>query len=76
MPYQVWVLSGVGNGFNKREGVWHGNIFGTYMHGPALARNPELADAVLQCAAGPLRPLSDPLADAFAKERRQTLTGN
>jgi CobQ-like glutamine amidotransferase family enzyme len=46
------------------------------MHGPALARNPELADAVLQCAAGPLRPFNDPLADAFAKERRQTLTGN
>ena len=76
MPPLGLVLSGVGNGFNKREGVWHGNIFGTYMHGPALARNPELADAVLQCAAGPLRPFSDPLADDFAKERRQTLTGN
>jgi len=66
----------IGNGFSKQEGVWHGNIFGTYMHGPALARNPELADAVLQCAAGPMRPFADPLADAFAKERRQSLAGN
>jgi CobQ-like glutamine amidotransferase family enzyme len=76
MPPLGLVLSGVGNGFSKQEGVWHGNIFGTYMHGPALARNPELADAVLQCAAGPLRPFNDPLADAFAKERQHTLTGD
>ena len=70
------VLSGVGNGFNQQEGVWHGNVFGTYMHGPALARNPELADAVLQCAVGPLRPFEDPLANALAFERRSTLAGN
>jgi lipid II isoglutaminyl synthase (glutamine-hydrolysing) len=76
MPPLGLVRSGVGNGFNKREGVWHGNVFGTYMHGPALARNPELADAVLQCAAGPLRPFDDPLADALPKNADSTLTGN
>jgi CobQ-like glutamine amidotransferase family enzyme len=75
MPALGKVRRGVGNGFESQEGVWHGNIFGTYMHGPALARNPELADAVLQCAIGPLRPFQDPFADALATERRNTLTG-
>ena len=76
MPSLGTVLSGSGNGFNKTEGVWHGNVFGTYMHGPALARNPELADTVLQCAVGPMRPFTDSLAQELAAERRHTLTGN
>ena len=67
------VLSGVGNGFDATEGVWHGNVMGTYMHGPALARNPELADSVLQCALGPIAQFDDEFAIAFAQERRQTL---
>ena len=74
MPPLGIVRSGVGNGFDKKEGVWHGNVFGSYMHGPVLARNPELADAVLQCAAGPLQEFDDELAQAFAQERRTTLT--
>ena len=73
MPPLGIVRSGVGNGFDKKEGVWHGNVFGSYMHGPVLARNPELADAVLQCAAGPLKAFDDELAQAFAQERRITL---
>ena len=76
MPPLGTVISGNGNGFNETEGVWHGNVFGTYMHGPALARNPELADAVLQSAAGLLRPFLDPMAQALAAERRHTLTGS
>ena len=73
MPPLGIVRSGVGNGFDKKEGVWHGNVFGSYMHGPVLARNPELADAVLQCAVGPLQAFDDELAQAFAQERRTTL---
>jgi CobQ-like glutamine amidotransferase family enzyme len=73
MPALGTVRSGIGNGFDGVEGVWHGNVFGTYMHGPALARNPELADAVLQCATGPLRAYEDAFADALAMERRNTL---
>ncbi len=73
MPALGRTLSGVGNGFDRTEGVWHGNVFGTYMHGPALARNPELADAVLQCAAGPVAQFNDELATALAQERRQAL---
>jgi hypothetical protein len=32
-------------------------VLGTYLHGPALARNPGLADLLLSWAAGPLEPL-------------------
>lgn len=68
------VISGIGNGFDRAEGVWQGNIFGTYMHGPALARNPELADALLESATGmKLEPFEDKWADQFATERRTSL---
>jgi CobQ-like glutamine amidotransferase family enzyme len=68
------VLSGIGNGFNQTEGVWHGNIVGTYLHGPGLARNPELADALIENATGTsLGLLQDRFADEFANERRMTL---
>lgn len=73
MPALGGTLSGVGNGFDDTEGVWHGNVFGTYMHGPALARNPEFADCVLQCAVGPMTSFNDELAQEFAQERRQVL---
>ena len=75
MPPLGTVINGNGNGFNETEGVWHGNVFGTYMHGPALARNPELADVVLQSAVGLLRPFLDPMAQALAAERRHALNG-
>lgn len=68
------VLSGIGNGFDGVEGVWHGNIIGTYMHGPGLVRNPELADILLASAVGELAEFHDPFAEALAAERRQTLT--
>lgn len=53
------VEHGVGNGTPDRaEGVVQGHLLGTYMHGPALARNPELADLLLGWAVGtPLVPL-------------------
>lgn len=42
------VIKGAGNnGDDGHEGVVSGNIFGTYMHGPALAKNPRLADELI-----------------------------
>jgi hypothetical protein len=38
---------GEGNG-DGSEGVVNGRVVGTYLHGPALARNPLLADALLR----------------------------
>jgi CobQ-like glutamine amidotransferase family enzyme len=49
---------GVGNG-DGTEGAYAGRILGTYLHGPALVRNPGLADLLLTWAAGPLRPLPE-----------------
>jgi len=50
------VLLGVGNG-DGTEGAYAGHVLGTYLHGPALVRNPSLADLLLTWAAGPLPPL-------------------
>jgi lipid II isoglutaminyl synthase (glutamine-hydrolysing) len=51
------VVTGVGNG-DGTEGVWAGRVLGTYLHGPALVRNPALADLLLTWAAGRLPPLA------------------
>ena len=72
------VLRGIGNGRDgadctSPEGVHHGRIFGTYMHGPVLVRNPQLADEVLSSAVGELTPYVDEFAEALASERRNTL---
>src|ERR1700733_433789 len=52
------VVTGVGNG-DGTEGSYSGRIVGTYLHGPALVRNPGLADMLLSWVAGPL-PAVDP----------------
>ena len=51
------VTLGVGNG-DGTEGAYADRILGTYLHGPALVRNPGLADLLLSWAAGPLPPLA------------------
>ncbi len=45
------VLSGFGNNYQQAlEGARKYNIIGTYLHGPALSKNPSLADWLLQKA--------------------------
>ncbi|WP_371152926.1 glutamine amidotransferase [Buchananella felis] len=52
------VLSGWGNGAKdgatdgRLDGAIAGSVLGTYAHGPVLARNPQLADALLARALG------------------------
>lgn len=42
------VLHGFGNSFDgKEEGFYNGNVLATYMHGPLLPKNPEIADFVI-----------------------------
>ena len=44
------VMGGVGNGNNDddaADGVLYKNVVGTYLHGPLLAKNPEVADALI-----------------------------
>jgi len=52
------VTAGVGNG-DGTEGAYAGHVLGTYLHGPALVRNPGVADLLLGWAAGPLPELAD-----------------
>jgi lipid II isoglutaminyl synthase (glutamine-hydrolysing) len=69
------VRAGVGNG-NGTEGAWSGNVFGTYLHGPALARNPAFADLLLARATGEdLVPLDDSEERALRAERLAAAVG-
>lgn len=70
------VTAGVGNGGDDgegTEGAVAGRIVGTYLHGPALARNPALADLLLSWALGvgvaELAPLNDEAAESLRAER-------
>jgi hypothetical protein len=70
------VRVGVGNGPPDEtgggpasDGVWTGRIWGSYLHGPALARNPALADLVLGWVTGPLEPIDDSTSVALRAER-------
>jgi CobQ-like glutamine amidotransferase family enzyme len=67
------VVVGVGNGAGPPwEGARRGSVVGTYLHGPVLARNPALADLLLEWAlgaTGPLAPLDDEGPEALRAER-------
>jgi CobQ-like glutamine amidotransferase family enzyme len=61
------------NGTDLTEGAVRDNVFGTYLHGPVLAKSPEFADELLRRALirrglpAELSPLPDELAHAAAK---------
>lgn len=62
---------GIGNCDDGTEGAMAGTVIGTYPHGPVLARNPALADHVLELGLGhELAPLVRP---EVAELRRQRL---
>lgn len=73
------VLYGVGNNAgDKTEGVRVHNVIGSYVHGPLLAKNPEIADWLIAQALSrkgnstQLRPLDDSIeaeANAFMRKR-------
>jgi hypothetical protein len=60
---------GTGNKDGTVEGAVAGHVWGTYLHGPVLARNPQLADLLLSWVVGPLSPLDDSEPDALHAER-------
>lgn len=65
------VVRGIGNGHDQLEGVISGHVVCTYLHGPVLARNPALADLMLEWAVGaPLQQLPEmPELTALRAER-------
>jgi lipid II isoglutaminyl synthase (glutamine-hydrolysing) len=74
------VLAGFGNdGRSGFEGCRRGRVYGTYLHGPLLPRNPWFADRLLADALGiELEPLDDELeaqAHAVSAERARSRGG-
>ena len=62
------VEAGVGNGEGV-DGAVQGSVVATYLHGPALARNPALADWILAKVTGPLAPIDDREEEELRRER-------
>jgi len=61
---------GIGNANDSTEGAVQGKVIGSYPHGPALARNPELADYLLGLALNrELAPLPMPELDELRRQR-------
>ena len=59
-PIGTVVVGNGNNGKDKTEGARYKNVFGTYMHGSFLPKNPKFADYLLELAAGEkLEPLDD-----------------
>lgn len=62
-----------GKAQRRGEGAVQGSVIATYMHGPCLARNPQLADLLLAKATGQsledLEPLDLPVIDQLRAER-------
>jgi CobQ-like glutamine amidotransferase family enzyme len=64
------VAIGVGNGDGRQtEGAVQQNVYGTYLHGPALALNPALADLLIATAVGELPALDDELCTRLREHR-------
>lgn len=69
------VVHGTGDG-DGTDGVWQGNVIATRMHGPVLAKNPALADAILTLALSEAYSSRNPEAqrvDAIAERARTTI---
>ena len=65
------VIRGAGNRAGDGiDGAVQGSVIATYLHGPCLARNPELADLLLSRVVGELAPLE---IDEVALLRRERL---
>ncbi|WP_409435565.1 type 1 glutamine amidotransferase [Mycobacterium sp. SMC-14] len=64
------VTKGAGNkAGDGYDGAVQGSVVATYLHGPCLARNPELADLLLAKVVGDLAPLELPEVDVLRRER-------
>jgi hypothetical protein len=68
------VRSGIGNGAAGADGAVQGSVVATYLHGPALARNPALADELLSRVVGPLPTIDDTEENELRRERLASLS--
>jgi len=59
-PIGTMIVGNGNNGVDKTEGGRYKNVFGTYMHGSFLPKNPKFADYLIELALGEnLEPLDD-----------------
>ncbi|MEU5424750.1 glutamine amidotransferase [Streptomyces olivoreticuli] len=67
---QVRIGRGNGTG-DGTEGAYNDTVFGTYMHGPVMARNPHIADMLIKLAldVNALPPVDDRWYEALRDER-------
>ncbi|PRY00771.1 type 1 glutamine amidotransferase [Allonocardiopsis opalescens] len=65
---------GVGNG-DGFEGGYAGHVVGSYLHGPALPRNPGLADLLLRWTVGEIPPLPPGWGERLREERLAAAIG-
>ena len=64
------IVKGAGNrDGDGYDGAVQGSVVATYLHGPCLARNPELADLLLSRVVGPLDPLALTEVEQLRRER-------
>ena len=71
------VVTGKGNDDGRgNEGAVSGRVIGTYLHGPALARNAHLADTLIGWVVGKeLKPLDDAEIEDLRNERLKAAKG-
>jgi CobQ-like glutamine amidotransferase family enzyme len=71
------VRAGIGND-GTTEGAYSGSVLGTYSHGPALSRNPALADLLLAWATGVdrMEPIDDTWPERLRGERLTAVRAN
>lgn len=71
------VTSGIGNGDGTTEGAINGRVIGTYLHGPCLVRNPQVAEQLLSWAVGrKLEHIVEAEVEALRRERLDFVTKN
>ncbi|WP_445167457.1 type 1 glutamine amidotransferase [Mycolicibacterium sp. Dal123E01] len=64
------IVKGAGNREGDGyDGAVQGSVIATYLHGPCLARNPELADLLLSRVVGPLAPVELTEVERLRRER-------
>ena len=71
-PIGTMVIGNGNNGKDGTEGGRYKNVFGTYMHGSFLPKNPHFADYLIELAMG-LKP--EPLEDSIENNAHRALVG-
>ena len=69
-PIGTMIVGNGNNGQDKTEGARYKNVFGTYMHGSFLPKNPKFADYLLELA---LEEKLEPLDDAIERNTHDAL---